>query len=109
MTAASEPGEYCAVHDQQMSRCQEPERCRATMAGWGLYRTPEQQAAETRMVSTAGKADRILADTFDHAGNCASGLDLSAIGENGHAVANLLWKISGYLKGRASQGGKGTS
>jgi hypothetical protein len=30
-----------------------------------------------------------------------SGLDLSAIGEDGHAVANLLWKISGYLKGRA--------
>jgi hypothetical protein len=48
------------------------------------------------------RTDRILAVAFDQTGNYASGLDLSAIGEDGHAVANLLWKISGYLKGRAS-------
>jgi hypothetical protein len=54
------------------------------------------------MTSQQQKADRILAELFDRAGDRASGLDLSAIREDGHAVANLLWKISGYLKGRAA-------
>jgi hypothetical protein len=48
------------------------------------------------------RTDRILAVAFDQTGNYASGLDLSPIGEDGHAVASLMWKISGYLKGRAA-------
>ncbi len=48
-------------------------------------------------------ADRFLAQVFDQAGNYASGLDLAPIGEDGHQVANLLWKISGYLRGRAAR------
>ncbi len=44
--------------------------------------------------------DRINAQFFDEAGNRVSGLILDEIGEDGHAVANLLWKISAYLKER---------
>lgn len=44
--------------------------------------------------------DRISARILDGAGNTVSGLDLSEIGEDGHAVANLLWKIAAYLKKR---------
>ena len=47
------------------------------------------------------KADQILAEVFDRAGDCVSGLSLEAIDEDGHAVANKLWKISSYLKRRA--------
>lgn len=47
------------------------------------------------------KVDKILAEVFDRAGNCVSGLNLEPIGEDGHLVANLLWKISGYLKRRS--------
>jgi hypothetical protein len=46
------------------------------------------------------KADKIMADALGHCGNIVSGLNLDAIGEDGHEVANLLWKISGYLKRR---------
>lgn len=46
--------------------------------------------------------DRINARFFDEAGNRASGLCLEAIGESGHGVANLLWKISAYLERRAN-------
>jgi hypothetical protein len=45
--------------------------------------------------------DKILAKVFEQCGNCASGLDLSAIDEDGHAIANKLWKIAAYLKRRA--------
>jgi len=45
-------------------------------------------------------ADRIMAREFDHLGNWASGLCLEPIGEDGHAVANLLWKIAAYLEKR---------
>jgi len=44
--------------------------------------------------------DRIAARIIEDAGNTVSGLDLSEIGEDGHAVANLLWKIAAYLKRR---------
>jgi hypothetical protein len=46
------------------------------------------------------KADKIVADLLDKAGNWVSGLDLSEIGEDGHAVANQLWKIAAYLRTR---------
>jgi hypothetical protein len=46
------------------------------------------------------KADKIMADALGHCGNIVSGLNLDAIGEDGHEVASLLWKISGYLKKR---------
>jgi hypothetical protein len=48
--------------------------------------------------------DRYLAREFDSAGDMASGLELSEIGEDGHAVANLLWKISSYYAKKAGQG-----
>lgn len=47
-------------------------------------------------------ADEVIAQTLESAGNLVSGLDLTPIGEDGHALANKLWKISGYLRGRAS-------
>lgn len=47
------------------------------------------------------KADKLLAEVFDRTGNLVSGLALEAIDEDGHQVANLMWKISGYLKRRA--------
>jgi hypothetical protein len=47
------------------------------------------------------KADKILAEVFDRCGNMVSGLALEPIGEDGHEVANLMWKISSYLKNRA--------
>lgn len=40
MSTPGEPGqphEYCAVHDQRISRCKLPDRCRETMRQWGLY------------------------------------------------------------------------
>lgn len=46
------------------------------------------------------KFDRLSARIVDQAGNVVSGLDLGDIGEDGHAVANKLWKISAYLKRR---------
>jgi hypothetical protein len=48
------------------------------------------------------RADKIMASALDNAANIVSGLSLEAIGEDGHQVANLLWKISGYLRGRAA-------
>ena len=46
--------------------------------------------------------DRINARLLNEAGDTVSGLDLSEIGESGHGVANLLWKISAYLRKRDS-------
>jgi hypothetical protein len=34
------------------------------------------------------------------AGNLVSGLALEEIGEDGHLVANVLWKIAAYLRKR---------
>lgn len=44
--------------------------------------------------------DRIAAAILEDAGNTVSGLALEEIGEDGHAVANKLWKIAGYLRKR---------
>jgi hypothetical protein len=55
--------------------------------------------AETRALHRR-RANRIIAAQLESAGNTVSGLRLEEIGEDGHAVANLLWKISAYLKGR---------
>jgi hypothetical protein len=48
------------------------------------------------------RADKIIAEFFDRAGNAVSGLDLSEIGLEGHQVANTLWKIAGYLRRRGT-------
>jgi hypothetical protein len=45
-------------------------------------------------------ADHIIADLLDKAGNWVSGLALEAIGEDGHAIANRLWKVTAYLRNR---------
>jgi hypothetical protein len=42
--------------------------------------------------------DRINATYIETAGNTVSGLNLSPIGEDGHEVANLLWRIAAYLR-----------
>jgi nucleoside-triphosphatase THEP1 len=47
-------------------------------------------------------ADQIIARQLDEAGNTVSGLCLEEIGEDGHAVANKLWKIAGYIRKRQS-------
>jgi len=47
------------------------------------------------------RSDIITAGHLDTAGNIVSGLHLKPINLDGHTVANTLWKISAYLKGRA--------
>lgn len=47
--------------------------------------------------------DRVAAGHIENAGNIVSGLDLSEIGKDGHAVANLLWQIAAYLRRRDEQ------
>ena len=49
------------------------------------------------------KLDRILSRIVKEAGNTVSGLDLSACGEDGHALANRLWKVAYYLKVRDTE------
>lgn len=44
--------------------------------------------------------DRINADQIESTANTISGLLLEEIGEDGHAVANKLWKIAAYLRKR---------
>lgn len=44
--------------------------------------------------------DRLAARELESAGNIASGLNLDEIGEDGHGVANRLWRIAGYLRNR---------
>lgn len=46
------------------------------------------------------RADAITAGYLETAGNIVSGLHLDPIGEDGHAVANLLWKIAAHLRRR---------
>lgn len=41
-----------------------------------------------------------MAKTLDLAANTVSGLELSEIGEDGHEIANKLWKVAGYLRNR---------
>jgi len=47
--------------------------------------------------------DRICARHIETAANIISGLELSEIGEDGHLVANKLWKIESYLRKRAKR------
>lgn len=54
--------------------------------------------------SSYGTMDSVNAKFFDQAGDRVSGLDLSEIGLDGHAVANTLWRISAYLAKRAGMG-----
>jgi hypothetical protein len=42
--------------------------------------------------------ENIIARDLDHAANIVSGLHLDDIDEDGHSVANLLWKISAYIR-----------
>ena len=56
----------------------------------------------------AASLDHVLAGHIEQAGNMVSGLDLSAIGKDGHAVANLLWEIASYLRRRDGQDESGT-
>jgi hypothetical protein len=55
----------------------------------------------TNSVYDPVRADKLIAGIVNDAGDLVSGLDLTAIGEDGHATANLLWKIAaGYLRRR---------
>lgn len=54
----------------------------------------------TEPESQSQRADKIVASMLDQAGNWVSGLNLEEIGEDGHAVAGRLWKISAYLRAR---------
>jgi hypothetical protein len=45
--------------------------------------------------------DQIAARELESAGNIVSGLDLTAIGKDGHQIANLLWQVAAHLKSRA--------
>lgn len=51
---------------------------------------------------TGQGTDKYLAKIFDSAGDTVSGLSLEGCGEDGHAVANKLWKISAYLRRRGA-------
>lgn len=51
-------------------------------------------------MNQAARTDQIIAEQLDRAGSIASGLALEAIGEDGHAVANLIWKIAAHVKQR---------
>lgn len=53
---------------------------------------------ETRRVNR--EVDLNNARFFDDAANRVSGLRLEECGEDGHAIANKLWKVSEFLKQR---------
>jgi len=74
-----------------------------------LYAHEDLTEEEVRLVEEADASrrtepprgfDGLAARRFDNVGNIASGLTLDEIGEDGHAVANKLWKIAAYLKRR---------
>jgi len=46
-------------------------------------------------------ADRVSAAIIEDAANVISGLRLEAIGEDGHSVANKLWRICSHLRQRS--------
>ena len=52
---------------------------------------------------TSKDIDLIMANHIESTANTISGLVLDDIGEDGHAVANLLWKISVHLRNRNTQ------
>lgn len=45
-------------------------------------------------------ANQVIAALLDRAANTVSGLSLEDIGEDGHQVANKLWKIAAHLRAR---------
>lgn len=45
-------------------------------------------------------ANRVIASQLDSAANVVSGLALGDIGEDGHALANRLWKIAAHMRNR---------
>ena len=53
-----------------------------------------------REIERGVRTDRVIAGIISDAGDLVSGLDLTAIGEDGHLVANRLWKIAAYLRRR---------
>ena len=53
-----------------------------------------------REIGRRVRTDRVIASIIEDAGDLVSGLDLTAIGEDGHLVANRLWKIAAYLRRR---------
>lgn len=67
---------------------------------WADRITDEEEKKRAAGNSARLVVDRMLAYDLERAGNTVSGLDLSEIGEDGHAVANKLWKIAGYLRNR---------
>jgi hypothetical protein len=48
-------------------------------------------------------ADKVIAAQVENTANLVSALDLAECGEDGHQVANLLWKIASYLRARSRQ------
>jgi hypothetical protein len=44
--------------------------------------------------------DKISASHIESTANLISGLDLTGMGKDGHAVANLLWAIAAFLRER---------
>jgi hypothetical protein len=48
----------------------------------------------------AHRLDKVVARILEDAGNTVSGLSLEEIGKDGHAVANELWGIAGYIRNR---------
>jgi hypothetical protein len=45
-------------------------------------------------------ANQIIASQLDSTANVVSGLALDDIGEDGHALANRLWRIAAHLRNR---------
>lgn len=43
-------------------------------------------------------SNQVIARQLESAANAVSGLVLDDIGEDGHAIANRLWKIAAHLK-----------
>lgn len=45
-------------------------------------------------------ANQTIAALLDRAANAVGGLSLEDIGEDGHAIANRLWRVAAYLRNR---------
>jgi hypothetical protein len=52
---------------------------------------------ETKVPTTS----QVIARQLESAANAVSGLALEDIGEDGHAIANRLWKIAAHLKNQS--------
>lgn len=62
-----------------------------------LYPTHRVRITET----PSQESDRLAGEAFHRAGTIADGLNLDEIGEDAHAVANVLWSITAYLQKRS--------